>query len=162
VITNERQYKITFVQAQKFAEALAEFDSSARGSDDDLLLIEAERQSLRSQYEELQEQLYEYESLRSGKPKHLAGYAIETIADLLIAARIAKNLTQRELAERVGVNEQQIQRYEAERYQSASLRRLIELYHALELNVSILVNLEQAKPEDIFSQLYSDTAVISE
>ena len=36
-------------------------------------------------------------------------------------------------AERIGVKEQQIQRYEAEEYGTASLRRLIEVSDALEL-----------------------------
>lgn len=40
-------------------------------------------------------------------------------------------MTHKELAERVHVHEQQIQRYEAERYESASYRRLTEVAHAL-------------------------------
>ncbi len=40
----------------------------------------------------------------------------------LIVARIAKGLSQRELAWRLGVKEQQIQRYEADRYSTISLK----------------------------------------
>ena len=42
----------------------------------------------------------------------------------LIAARLARGLSQRELAERVGVHQQQIARWEKERYSCVSLSRL--------------------------------------
>jgi len=54
---------------------------------------------------------------------------------VLIRARIAQHLTQRQLAERVGVKEQQVQRYEATEYSSASLRRVLEIAAALKLLV---------------------------
>jgi transcriptional regulator with XRE-family HTH domain len=42
-------------------------------------------------------------------------------------------MTQKELAAKIGVQEQQIQRYEADRYASASLTRLTEIARALEI-----------------------------
>ena len=56
--------------------------------------------------------------------------SLKLVADLpsiLIKARIAQGLSQRDLAERVGVKEQQIQRYEATDYASANLARLKEV-----------------------------------
>ncbi len=50
-----------------------------------------------------------------------------SLADIgveLVAARIARGLSQRELAERVGVHQQQIARWEKERYACVSLARL--------------------------------------
>ena len=43
---------------------------------------------------------------------------------LLIRARIAQGLSQKSLAGRLGLKEQQIQRYEASEYASASLARI--------------------------------------
>jgi transcriptional regulator with XRE-family HTH domain/Zn-dependent peptidase ImmA (M78 family) len=57
------------------------------------------------------------------------------LAEGLIKARIAGGLSQRALAERLGLKEQQIQRYEAERYASASYQRLREIADALGVRI---------------------------
>ena len=57
-----------------------------------------------------------------------------TVAELpatLIKARIARGLSQKDLADRIGLKEQQIQRYEATDYASASLTRIKEVVSAL-------------------------------
>ena len=46
------------------------------------------------------------------------------MARLLIRAGIARGLSQKSLASRLGLKEQQIQRYEASEYASASLARI--------------------------------------
>ena len=53
--------------------------------------------------------------------------AVGEIPRMLIKARIAKGLSQKELAERLGLKEQQIQRYEATEYATASLARIREV-----------------------------------
>ncbi|MFN0055014.1 MAG: helix-turn-helix domain-containing protein [Planctomycetales bacterium] len=53
----------------------------------------------------------------------------------LVKARIATGLSQRALAKRLGLKEQQIQRYEATDFQSASLSRLQEIVRALGIEV---------------------------
>jgi transcriptional regulator with XRE-family HTH domain len=53
----------------------------------------------------------------------------------MIRARIALGLTQKQLAERVGLKEQQIQRYEENDYASASFSRLKEIIKALGLDI---------------------------
>ena len=50
-------------------------------------------------------------------------------------ARIARGLTQKDLARKLGVKEQQIQRYEETDYASASLSRLNEVIKALDIEV---------------------------
>ena len=61
---------------------------------------------------------------------------IESVGDLgygLIKARIASGLSQKGLAKRLGLKEQQIQRYEAECYSSAGFSRLVEISKALRI-----------------------------
>lgn len=58
-------------------------------------------------------------------------YLVERLPEMLIQERIRLGLTQKQLAEMVGIKEQQIQRYEATLYQSASLRRIREVSTAL-------------------------------
>jgi transcriptional regulator with XRE-family HTH domain len=53
----------------------------------------------------------------------------------LIRARIARGLTQRDLAIKLGLKEQQIQRYEETDYASASLARINEVIRALDIEV---------------------------
>ena len=56
---------------------------------------------------------------------------LESLPEMLIEERMRLGFTQKQLAEKIGIKEQQIQRYEASRYQSASLRRLQEIAKAL-------------------------------
>jgi HTH-type transcriptional regulator/antitoxin HigA len=55
---------------------------------------------------------------------------------LLVKARIARGWTQRRLAEELGVAKQQIQRYEATEYRSASPPRICDIAAALEIDIA--------------------------
>jgi len=52
---------------------------------------------------------------------------VEAIPSSLIRARIAAGWTQKELAKRLGISEQQIQKYESTDYESASFRKINEI-----------------------------------
>jgi transcriptional regulator with XRE-family HTH domain len=73
----------------------------------------------------------EYEQLRAGQLAAARVASLSDLPDALVRARIAAGLSQRELAGRLGMKEQQIQRYEAEDYAGASLSRLREVMDAL-------------------------------
>lgn len=132
MITNNRQYKITRSQAEKFRLALNKFESINLVKDGiDPLIIQAQRDALESQLEELNETLTRYETLQSGL---VNGLKVDTPLDIgksIIEARIARNLTQKELAEILGMKSQQIQRYEQDNYHSANLKRIAEILDAL-------------------------------
>jgi HTH-type transcriptional regulator / antitoxin HipB len=69
---------------------------------------------------QLKQEIAEYEQLKSGK---ISTFILGSISDLpttLIKARISTGMTQKELADKIGIQEQQIQRYEASHYSSAS------------------------------------------
>ena len=136
MITNERQYRITRNKAKRFARAIKEFDANARErSDVHPRLIQAERDAIESQLADLREELAEYERLQSADVSVITEVSIDGLADGLIKARIAGGLSQRGLAECLGLKEQQIQRYEAERYASASYKRLCQVAHALGVRI---------------------------
>ncbi len=64
----------------------------------------------------------------------MAEIEVKSLAELpiaLIKARIAKGLTQKQLAERIGIQEQQVQRYEAADYDTISFDRLITIAQIL-------------------------------
>jgi DNA-binding XRE family transcriptional regulator len=133
MIRNERQYIITKAQIKKFKKALDEFDKQKSSTHP--MLVKAQKESMQSQLEELEDQEKEYEKLRAGKYKVLKGSSIDDLPIGLIRARIALGLTQKQLAERVGLKEQQIQRYEENDYASASFSRLKEIIKALGLDI---------------------------
>lgn len=137
MITNERQYKITKQQLLKLKLTLKDFDSQEVerqvGSN---ILVTAELNALNSEIKILSSQLKEYELLRSGKITQFQASNLRELPTILIRARIAQGLTQRELAERVDLKEQQIQRYESEEYAKANLQRLQVIAEGLNLNIS--------------------------
>jgi len=138
MITNERQYKIGKAELEKLREAIRQFNMTEATSalDGDRALAKAQLAALQSESEVISGQLREYESIKTGSVQTLEAGSLSELPGLLIKARIALGLSQRQLAERMGLKEQQIQRYEAEEYASASLRRLIEVSDALGLKVA--------------------------
>ncbi len=136
MITNERQYKITRKKAVGFARAIERFDTMSQARTDvHPRLLRAEREALKSQLADLRSELDEYEQLKSADMSAISVASFDELANGLIKARIAAGLSQRALAQRLSLKEQQIQRYEAERYASASFRRLCEVAHALGVRV---------------------------
>jgi transcriptional regulator with XRE-family HTH domain/Zn-dependent peptidase ImmA (M78 family) len=136
MISNERQYRITKSEAEKFRTALREFEKeSATQEGIHPLLVQAQSDAMRSQLEDLEEELAEYERLKSGSVPIIQIDSFDEFADGLIKARIAAGLSQKDLAARLKLKEQQIQRYEAERYATASYQRLQEVARAIGVSV---------------------------
>ena len=136
MITNERQYKITKRKERNFHEAIERFDAhGSEASDVHPRIRQAEREAMESQLDDLRAELAEYDRLKAADLSVISTASFEELADGLIKARIAAGLSQRVLAQRLGVKEQQIQRYEAERYASASYRRLCQVSHALGVRI---------------------------
>ena len=96
-----------------------------------------------SQLQDPEAELQEYETLKTGGPRILAMDSLEGLPKVLIQARIAAGLTQEDLAARLGVKPQQIQRYEASDYQTASFARLREIARLLGLVVRDRVEMVQ-------------------
>ncbi|MCY3957120.1 MAG: helix-turn-helix domain-containing protein [Chloroflexi bacterium] len=132
MIKNERQYRITKNQAERFSQTLASLrQRSGETEGVHPVIAKARENAVRSQLADLEEQLREYESLKAG---NFEIKDLNVVADLpatLIKARISQGLSQKDLAERLSLKEQQIQRYEATDYASASLSRITEVVCAL-------------------------------
>lgn len=134
MITNERQYRITRANAEKFQKALEAFGHESQEGVHPRL-VQAQREALESQLKDLTTEIAAYERLKSGAPAVISISNFDDLADGLIQARIAAGLSQRALAEKLGLKEQQIQRYEAERYASASYQRLRDVADAIGVRV---------------------------
>jgi ribosome-binding protein aMBF1 (putative translation factor) len=133
MIKNERQYRIAKAQAAKFEEALKAFQTESRKDrTTHPRLIKAQKDAMQSQIESLRRELSEYEDLESGNIPPPDLEYISVVPRDLIRARIASGLSQKELADRLGMPEQQIQRYEAKEYRSVSLARISEVAKVLQ------------------------------
>lgn len=131
MIKNERQYLITKAQVARFVRTLDNLGGDQGVHD---VIHKAQQDAVRSQISDMQEEISEYESLKAGtfKPDQLK--TVCELPVLLIKARIARGLSQKDLADRLGLKEQQIQRYEATDYASARLSRIREVVGALEID----------------------------
>ena len=148
MIKNERQYRITRAQAGRLRKALEAsgmpgmgvgsetadaatagvvMESRVRYGGIHPLIAKAQEDAMNSQLADLEGELKEYEALKTGQFDPRPLNALVNLPKLLIQARIAKGLSQRQLAERLGLKEQQIQRYEATEYAHASLTRMREV-----------------------------------
>ena len=128
MIKNERQYLITKAQVSRFVRTLEGLSEEVGIHP---LILKAQEEAVRSQLTDLKADLREYETLKAGKFKLDQLETVKEIPTLLIKARIAQGLSHKDLAERLGLKEQQIQRYEATDYASARLSRIREVAGAL-------------------------------
>ena len=136
MIKNERQYRITKAMAARFQNNLTGLKQrpDADGGVPPLI-AKAQEEALTSQLADLENELLEYESLKAGKFRLDSLKVVADLPSVLIKARIAQGLSQKELAERIGLKEQQIQRYEATDYASANLARIQEVASAFNVDI---------------------------
>jgi len=134
MIKNEKQYRITKNELKKFKQTL-DILSKTDNSNIHPLLVKAQRDSIESQIQEFNEDIEEYEKLKSGSIDSLTVSLFE-LSKGLISSRIAKGLNHKQLGELLGVSEQQIQKYESDNYQSTSLNRLQDVVNILDVSVN--------------------------
>jgi ribosome-binding protein aMBF1 (putative translation factor) len=131
MITNERQHRISRAEAKRFEKAIERAERQAQGGEIHPRLHSARVDGLRSQLDELREEIAKYEDLRKGKIRKRVSTSLLDLPDALIEGRIVRGLTQKELGKKLGLAEQQIQRYEATQYAGVSLERLQEVADAV-------------------------------
>ncbi len=134
MIKYSKQFSITKSKVKEFDNAILSLEKNT--SDIHPLLMQAQKNALILQRDDLQNEIEEYEQLLSGE---FAVFDVDNIAELpkaLIRSRIYLKLTQKDLAEKLGMKEQQIQRYENTEYASASFSTLISIVEALDLKIT--------------------------
>jgi HTH-type transcriptional regulator / antitoxin HigA len=133
MIYSDRQYSASSDQRAKLHEALA---AAQERVSDQLWLKQAEIDALKSQIADIEAELAEYDLLKSGQVSFSKTYALEELPHVLVQARIASGISQTDLAEKLNMKPQQVQRYEATDYMGASLARLIEVSRVLGVKAS--------------------------
>lgn len=155
MIKNQRQYSVATAQVARFESALEEFDSAPVEEDVDAILRKAQREALESQRDELRAEMRAYERLVSGEETVFELTSLSGLPDALVRARIAAGLTHKELAERLGLKEQQIQRYEASNYAGASFDRIQDVASTLGITIrkELLLPTKKLSPAAIVQRL---------
>ncbi len=146
LITNERQEREVSALIDQVGEALSS-DQVLQQLVDGLPpeVLDGVRRSLKAERQELIESLEAYRLAQGGDITALKARAGNDIGALLVAARVAKGWKQKELARRLFLPEQQVQRYEAERYRSISLSGLRRVARAL--GIRLTAHVDQPLPE---------------
>ena len=134
MIKSDAQRERTVAQTEGFRRALAKVVQEKPGR-----RSAAIRGSYEGMIRQLEDELREYGQLKSGELKLPHIERLDEIAPFIAKIRIAKGVTQTELARRLGVNKQVISRYEESDYQTVGIARLQEILDAI--GVKTLVTL---------------------
>lgn len=156
MIKNERQYRITRAQVERFVDALRRAEKETERVQPPRLR-QAHLDALRSQLIDLESEVAQYERLRAGDFHVVEVESFDELPSALICARIAAGLSQKDLAERLGMKEQQIQRYEATDYAGASFARLSDIVKALGVSIreDVFIPTEQLSIKKFLARLES-------
>ncbi len=133
MIYSKKQHKVSNAELAKLKTALSAAGSS---ESDRLWLKQIEIDALKSQIADIEAEISEYELLTSGQIPLSKVFALEELPRVLVQARIVSGMSQTDLAEKLGIKPQQVQRYEATEYMSAGLARLIEIARILGVKFS--------------------------
>jgi DNA-binding Xre family transcriptional regulator len=139
MIRNEWQLKITKSRVAEFESALNKLTEATASSK--ALRVKMQADSLSSDIQKMRAEVAEYEKLKRGKVKVLTAKTFHELPEVIIKARIARSMTQKQLAESLGMKEQQIQRYESSNYASVSFSKIERIIEALGITVEEKVTL---------------------
>ena len=158
MIKNDKQLAVTKKRLGEFRKALVQLELS----EGDPLLKVLETNAIKSKIEDFENDIIEFASLKSGQMNSIYINSISNISEALIKSRIIKGWTQAELASKIRLKEQQIQRYESEDYESASIARLSEIASALDWKIPRF-RIEIKEPKFLFpltcdSNLYKEAS----
>ncbi len=129
MIRNENEYRETVIrlgEEQKRIEAQkAQLEEMGLSPADVKRAIDP----IQSFHLQLQEEVESYQRLKRGEFAEI--WNLQGLGQLLISARIARGLTQRQLAEKLGVNESQVSRDERNEYHGVTLDRAARILELL-------------------------------
>ncbi len=121
-IKNRRQPAVSKAWLDQVRRAL----KAAKGNPERLhpSVLKAELDGLRSQIRELERDIKQYEDLQDTSPEEVVLSSLDDLPDALARMRIVRGLNQEQLAERLSIRPQQIQKREAGAYQRASFLKV--------------------------------------
>ena len=134
MIRNEAEYKAAVRRVKEQGERLKQQAAHLRATDLTKEEVKRVTDPVRSFHEQLKEEIESYERLKRGEFDELRN--LSGFGELLVALRIAKGFTQRELAKRLDVSESQISRDERNEYHGITVDRANRILEALDVEVT--------------------------
>lgn len=134
MIKNEKQYEYSKQCAQKFADSIVVVEQNEAWKQRDIEGWQLDIDVKKSHLIALQAEIAEYEKLTTYDKSQPIKIPVETfnkLPDVLIKVRLAANMSQKELADILGIEEQRIKECEEKDYQCASFCELLEVSAAL-------------------------------
>jgi len=148
MILNERQYNASRASVRRFVQQIEELERGRHGADHER--HDTMRAAYQSQVADIEAEIADYDALRQGLTRVDAITSLEELRLALIRARIAKGWGQKELADALGVSEQQVQKDEMNRYTSVGIDRLQRIADTLGLTFSGAAALPSSTAADEF------------
>lgn len=134
MIRNKKQYEYTQELAKRCESTLAQYDAQDEEVKKNAPWWLVMRESIQSHLDTFRAEIAEYERLVECDRTQDLKIEVDSILELprvLIKARIAAKMTQKELADRLGLEENRIKQYEDSDYQCASWVEIIDITEAL-------------------------------
>jgi len=135
MIKSDAQRERTVTQIEGFRRALANVAQQKPGK-----RSAAIRGSYESIIRQLENELHEYDRLKAGELALPLVERLDQIAPFVAKIRIAKGVSQTELARRLGVSKQVISRYEESDYQTVAIVRLQEILDAIGIKTVVTLS----------------------
>ncbi len=129
MIRNDAEYREAIERIRAEKARLQELRKKLKAQGLDQQQLKRVLDPMQSFHDQLREEAESYERLQRGEFEELRNF--EGVGRLLIALRIAKGISQRELAERLGVHESQVSRDERNEYHGITLERANRILEAL-------------------------------
>jgi len=135
MIKSDAQRERAAAKIEGFRQALAKVERELTGK-----RAAAVRGSYEGMIRQLEDELHEYDELKSGELTLPNVERLDQIAPFVAKMRIAKGLSQTELARRLGVSKQVISRYEETEYQTVAISRLQEILDAIGIKAFVTLS----------------------
>lgn len=135
MIKSDAQRERTVTQIEGFRQALAKAEQEKPGK-----RSAAIRGSYESMIRQLEDELHEYDQLKTGELELPHIDRLDEIAPFIAKIRIAKGVSQTELARRLGISKQVISRYEETDYQTVAIARLQEILDAVGIKTAVTLS----------------------
>jgi HTH-type transcriptional regulator/antitoxin HigA len=135
MIKSDAQRDRTVAQIAGFRQALAKANQETPGKRSAAL-----RGSYEGMIRQLEGELQEFDRLKSGELTLPPVQRLDQIAPFIAKMRIAKGVSQTELARRLGVSKQVVSRYEETEYQTVAIARLQEILDAIGIKTVVTLS----------------------
>lgn len=145
MILNKGQLNSIKKEIENLAERILKLESS------DSIMDKIQVNAWGNRKKELNDQMIEFNKLTK---ESVFEFTCKDLCKLIISLRIASGMTQKQLAEAIEIQEQQIQRYERSQYLMASFDRIIQILGVLTENITLKVKVKKQGGSSTFDEIH--------